>query len=98
MNYEVQIFAKDKTKFIRFQDDERADFYKSRMTAWEDFYYALGSVIDDKAEKIRKDDTLIARLEVKQIYFDEVIDIMCEDLTPDLVKLLTEEQEISVLV
>jgi hypothetical protein len=68
------------------------------MTAWEDFYYALGSVIDDKAEKIRKDDTLIARLEVKQIYFDEVIDIMCEDLTPDLVKLLTEEQEISVLV
>lgn len=97
MNYEIQIFAKDKTKIIRFQDDEQAEHYKSRMTAWEDFYYALGAVIDDKAEKFRKDDTLIARLEVSNIEFDEVIDTMCEDLSPELIKLLTEEQEISVL-
>ncbi len=97
MNYEIQIFAKDKTKIIRFQDNEKLENFHSRLNAWEDFYYAMGAVIDDKAEKIRLENTLTARLEVNQIYFDEVIDIMCEDLPPDLLKLLTEDQEVSVL-
>ncbi|NJO03454.1 MAG: hypothetical protein HC880_18810 [Bacteroidia bacterium] len=99
MNYEIQIFAKDRTKIIRFKDtvlDSQLGDYQ-QLLAWEDYYYAMGAVIDDKAEKIRENERLIARLDVKDISFDEVVEVMCEDLSPALTKILVEENEVSVV-
>ena len=98
MNYEIQIYAKDRTKIIRFEDNPETGSNLDKLMAWEDFYYALGLVIDDKADKIEDGDRLIGRLSVQNVSFDEVIDTMCEDLSPQLTKILTEEREISVLV
>jgi hypothetical protein len=97
MNYEIQIFAKDRNKIIRFKEVEEADLSMKKMMAWEDFYYAMGMVIDDKADKFRENNTLVGRINVKNTSFDEVIDAMCEDLSPDLVELLTTEDELCVI-
>lgn len=95
MNYEIQIFAKDRTKIIRFPENDANNM--SQLMAWEDFYYAMGAVIDDKADKFRENNTIIGLLDVRDIPFEEVVDIMCEDLNAYLTKILTEEQEISVV-
>lgn len=95
MKYEIQIFARDKTKIIRFSDQESPESNFNQQMAWEDYYYAMGAVIDDKADKFRENNTVIGRLEVKDIPFDDVVDIMCEDLSSDLTRILTSEKEIS---
>jgi hypothetical protein len=95
MNYEIQIFAKDKTKIIRFPENEFESLNK--MMAWEDLYYALGLVIEKKADKFRENNTVIGRLQVKDLAFDEVVDVMCEDLSPKLTKLLTTDKEVLVV-
>ncbi|TAE18081.1 MAG: hypothetical protein EAZ95_05205 [Bacteroidetes bacterium] len=93
MNYEIQIFAKDRSKIIRFEENEQDSSSFKKQMAWEDFYHALGSVIDDKADKIRENNTLIGRIHVRDMRFDDVIDAMSEDLTPDLLKLLVKGEE-----
>lgn len=93
MNYEIQIYSKDKTKIIRFKDQEEG-FQLNNQMAWEDFYYAMGSVIDEKPDKIREKDTLIGRLDVKDIPYEQIVDIMCEDLSPELTRILTNEKEV----
>lgn len=92
MLYEIQIFAKDRQKIIRFEanDFDNSSFRKQR--AWEDLYYALGNVIDQKADKIRENDALIGRIVVKNTPYDQVLDDMCEDLDKDLVRLLSNNQ------
>ena len=77
MNYEIQIFAKDRTKIIRFPGTDAHNM--AQQMAWEDYYYAMGSVIDDKADKFRENNTIFGRLDVTDIPFDDVVDIMCED-------------------
>lgn len=92
MTYEIQIFAKDRSKIIRFEDNEQdAGSFKKQM-AWEELYFALGSVIDDKADKFRENNTTIGRIHVRDMYFDDVIDAMSEDLTPEILKLLTKKE------
>lgn len=97
MNYEIQIFAKDRTKIIRFAEDYQETTSMAKLLAWEDFYYAMGAVIDDKADKFRENNTLIGRLNVKEIPFDDVVDVMCEDLSTHLTRILTADDEISVV-
>ena len=93
MNYEIQIFAKDRTKIIRFEDNELdASNFKKQM-AWEDLYFALGSVIDDKADKLRENNTLIGRIYVRNTSYDDVIDAMSEDLSSELLELLVQDHE-----
>ena len=93
MNYEIQIFAKDRTRIIRFDKDAESMPDHKKRTAWEDFYFAMGSVIDDKADKIVEDDTTIGRIHVKNMSFDDVVDAMSEDLPADLRKLLVKGDE-----
>lgn len=95
MNYEIQIFAKDRTKIIRFPESPNRNM--AQLMAWEDYYYAMGSVIDDKADKFRENNTIIGRINVPDIPFDDVVDIMCEDLNSFLTKVLTNEQEVSTI-
>jgi hypothetical protein len=95
MNYEIQIFAKDKTKIIRFPESENESLNK--LMAWEDLYYALGLVIEEKADKIKENNTVIGRLSVKDLPFEQVVDVMCEDLSPKLTKILTDNTEVSVV-
>jgi hypothetical protein len=97
MNYEIQIYTKDKTKVIKFKDNELEAPNLNKLLTWEDFYYAMGAVIDDKADSFQENNTLIGRLNAYDIYYDEVIDIMCEDLSPELIRILTQDEEISVL-
>ncbi len=97
MNYEIQIFAKDRTKIIRFSESDQGTNLE-KQNAWEDFYYAMGSVIDDSADKFRENNTLIARLNAQTISFDEVVDVMCEDLSTEQTQFLTEEREVSVIL
>jgi hypothetical protein len=97
MNYEIQIFAKDRTKIIRFEEKEQEGYDPKKLSAWEDLYFALGLVIDQKADKIRENDTVIGRINVKNVSFDEVIDAMCEDLNKELINLLIAEQEVCVV-
>lgn len=99
MNYEIQIYAKDRTKIIRLTEENASEPTTQRgvMVAWEDYYFALGSVIDDKADRIHEQNKVIGRLEVKEIPFDDVIDMMCEDLSPRLTQILANEQEVSVI-
>ncbi|NJL14457.1 MAG: hypothetical protein HC913_16585 [Microscillaceae bacterium] len=97
MNYEIQIFAKDRNKTIRFQEGEGQVSTLNSLLAWEDFYYAMSAVIDEPADKFRENNTLIARLNVPTISFDEVVEIMCEDLSPSLTKVLVQEESLSVL-
>lgn len=93
MTYEIQIFAKDRSKIIRFEENEQdAGSYKKQMT-WEELYFALGSVIDDKADKIRENNTTIGRIHVRDMSFDDVIDAMSEDLSTETLKLLVKEEE-----
>jgi|GEM_PF-2586338 len=93
MNYEIQIFAKDRSKIIRFEDNEQdVSNFKKRME-WEDLYYALGSVIDDKADKFQENNTIIGRIHVRDMRYDDVIDAMSEDLPADLLQLLIQNKE-----
>ncbi|TAF64697.1 MAG: hypothetical protein EAZ55_10690 [Cytophagales bacterium] len=92
MRYEIQIFAKDKTKIIRFSKDGSEDL-GFKPAEWEDFYYAMGSVIDDKADSFVSQDTIIAKIEVNEMYFEQVIDSMCEDLSSHLTNVLVSEKE-----
>jgi hypothetical protein len=93
MIYEIQIFAKDRSKIIRFEENEQDSSSFRKQMAWEDLYFALGSVIDDKADKIRENNTVIGRIHVRNMRFDDVVDAMSEDLQPDLLKLLVKEEE-----
>ncbi|OJJ14116.1 hypothetical protein BKI52_44130 [marine bacterium AO1-C] len=65
-------------------------------TEWEDMYYAMGSVIDDEAEKKEESGKVVAIIEVKEIDFDEVMDRMVDDLTPSLTQALDNGQEQTV--
>lgn len=95
MNYEIQIFAKDRTKVVKIEDHETDQL--NTLLAWEDFYYAMGNVIDGKADKFKENNTQVARINVQDMTFDQVVDIMCEDLGSKLIKILTEEKETSIL-
>ena len=97
MQYEVQIFTKDRTKIIKFTDNGNQDTIHPQVDAWEEFYFAMGNVIDDKADKIQESDKTIGILQVRDISFDEVVDVMCEDLSPALTNALVEEKEVSVI-
>lgn len=93
MNYEIQIFAKDHTKIIRFEDNELDESNFKKQMAWEDLYFALCAVIDDKADKLRENNTLIGRINVRDMRYDDVIDAMSEDLGADLLHLLVQNNE-----
>lgn len=95
MDYEIQILSKDRTKIIRIPETNDQSKNYNHQLAWEDYYFALGSVIDDKADQFRENNTLIGRLDVRDISFDEVVDVMCEDLTPKMTEFLVEDKEIS---
>jgi len=92
MKYQIHIFTEDKTKIIKFYQNRDEELRHLPME-WEDFYYAMGAVIDDKAEVKEENDTMIALLDVQNISFDEVIDVMCEDLPPELTDVLVNEEE-----
>ncbi len=92
MKYEIQIFTKDRKKIIKFSKEGEQNL-TFKPIEWEDFYYAMGSVIDDKADRIEGKDKIVGLLHAENISFDEVVDVMCEDLNPQLTKILTNEKE-----
>lgn len=92
MLYEIQIYAKDRHKIIRFEASEFDNNSFRKQRAWEDLYFALGNVIDQKADKIRENDHVIGRIVVQNTSYEQVIDDMCEDLPTDLVRLLSNNQ------
>ncbi|HAS42326.1 MAG TPA: hypothetical protein DCS93_17745 [Microscillaceae bacterium] len=96
MKYEIRIFAKDRNKIIEFVDQSGNQNLRFMPTEWEDLYYAMGSVIDDDAEKKEESDKVVAVIEVKEINFDEVMDRMVDDLTPPLTQVLDNGQEQTV--
>lgn len=97
MKYEIRIFAKDRNKIIEFVDQSGNKNLRFMPTEWEDLYYAMGSVIDDEAEKKEESDRVVAIIEVQEINFDEVMDRMVDDLTPSLTQILDNRQEQAVL-
>ncbi|WP_026999034.1 hypothetical protein [Eisenibacter elegans] len=96
MKYEIRIYAKDQTKVIRFVQE--GGTHQTPPPAWDEFVYALGAVIDDRPEQVLQPDGLIATLKVPQVSFDEVVDVMCEDLSQEMTQLLTAPQEVSEVV
>jgi hypothetical protein len=81
---------------ILFQQDGDENF-DHMPSEWEDYYYAIGSVIDEEAEKIKLEDKIIGKLEVLDIPFDDVVDVMCEDLSEELTEILTQGSKISTV-
>lgn len=96
MRYEIQIHAKDRVKVILFRQDGN-EYFNHMPLEWEDFYYAMGAVIDDKAEQIKLEDKIIGKLEVLDMPFDDVVDVMCEDLSEELTAILTQGSKISTV-
>lgn len=96
MKYEIRILAKDRKKIIQFTDQNGNENLMFMPTEWEDLYYAMGSVIDDEAQKQEETDKVVATIEVEEINFEEVIDRMVDDLTPTLAQALDNTQEQTV--
>lgn len=97
MKYEVQIFAKDKTKIIKFLENENENIAQEPR-AWDDLVFAMGAVVDDKADFVKKENSIIGILDVKETTtFEEVIDVMCEDLNETLIAILAKDEKISLL-
>lgn len=96
MKYEIRIFAKDRNKIIQFTDQNGNANLMFTPTEWEDLYYAMGAVIDDEAVKQQDTDKVVAVITVEEIEFEEVMDRMVDDLTPNLTKVLDNTQEETV--
>lgn len=97
MKYEVQIFAKDKTKIIKFSENGNENI-AHEPSVWDDLIFAMGAVIDDKANCVKNDNSIIGILDVKETTtFEEIVDVMCEDLNEKIIAVLTKEEQVSIV-
>lgn len=94
MEYHIEIFTKDFSKKILFTENGSTDITWGVPPAWEDYKYAMGMVIDDKIIPSIEGEVCKAVLSVPEMRYDDVLDIMCEDLSQKLIKVLTDNQKV----
>ncbi|MCS6822404.1 MAG: hypothetical protein NZ551_11115 [Microscillaceae bacterium] len=95
MEYHIEILTKDFSKKILFTENGSTEIGWGVPSAWEDYKYAMGAVIDDKITPSIEGNVCKAVLSVPDMRYDDVLDIMCEDLSQPLIKVLTDNQKVS---
>lgn len=100
MFYEIQIFAQDCHKTIRFEIQEFQHDYAQRLQMWESICFALAKLLNHKVSFLPEDEPFIEKVFVlflKQLTYREVIEKIGKTLPAHLYKSLNTKQENIVL-
>lgn len=96
MKYEVQIVAKDQEKIILFRKQGQEEIERTPYE-FDELCYVMGAAIDGKAQTIQAQGKMLAKIEAHDMSFDELLDVMCEDLDEEMVEILTNPNKVSVV-
>jgi hypothetical protein len=96
MFYEIQIFAQDCHKTIRFEAHETEPDYFQRQQIWENICFALGKLINQKIKFLPENEVFIERVFVlflKQLTYKQIMETVGKSLPAHLYKVLNTKQE-----